>query len=171
MKKTIVETHKNEKISSTTETKEEEKKIVTKVCSLFFLISKASKVRNLSLRKQEKKEEILKEKVCHEYSPFIYLHTFNFLKKIQKNDENQETTTKKVSPLKRSATENLQEESETSPPKKQKIDHPVVDKILENDNASNVPVPTHEEITKTLEKTETTTKDVAPTENKEVVTA
>ena len=96
------------------------------------------------------------------------------LKQIQKNDENQESeteTTKKVSPLKRSATENLQEESETSPPKKQKIDHPVVDKILENDNASNVPVPTHEEIAKTFEKTETTTKDVAPTENKEVVTA
>ena len=97
------------------------------------------------------------------------------LKQIQKNDENQESeteTTKKVSPLKRSATENLQEESERSPPKKQKIDHPVVDKILENDNASNVPVPTHEEITKTLEKTETTT-DVAPTENKkeEVVVA
>ena len=37
VKKTIVETeNKNEKISSTTETKEEEKKIVTKVCSLFF---------------------------------------------------------------------------------------------------------------------------------------
>ena len=106
---------------------------------------------------------------------YIYLLThIQLLKQIQKNDENQETeteTTKKVSPLKRSATENLQEESETSPPKKQKIDHPVVNKILENDNASNVPVPTHEEITKTLEKTETTTKDVAPTENKEVVTA
>ena len=108
---------------------------------------------------------------------YIYLLThIQLLKQIQKNDENQETeteTTKKVSPLKRSATENLQEESETSPPKKQKIDHPVVDKILENDNASNVPVPTHDEITKTLEKKTETTTDVAPTENKkeEVVVA
>ena len=108
---------------------------------------------------------------------YIYLLThIQLLKQIQKNDENQESETetkKKVSPLKRSATENLQEESETSPPKKQKIDHPVVDKILENDNASNVPVPTHDEITKTLEKKTETTTDVAPTENKkeEVVVA
>ena len=39
---------------------------------------------------------------------------------------------------------------ETSPPKKQKVDHPVVEKILENNNSEVPPVPTHESITDVL---------------------
>ena len=72
--------------------------------------------------------------------------------------ESETETKKKLSPLKRPATENSREEPKTtSPAKKQKIDHPVVDKILENKKDVNVPVPTHETIEKTLAEPETST--------------